>query len=56
MSATRSSPARPFEEIEVVRKRMGWKFLWVSSFGGDFNYDFNVSFKPEEVAVGPRAV
>ena len=42
----------PFQEIEVVRKRMGWKFLWVSSFGGDFNYDFNVSFKPEEVASG----
>src|SRR6202049_4202891 len=42
----------PIEEIEVVRKRMGWKFLWVSSFGGDFNYDFNVSFKPEAVASG----
>jgi predicted dithiol-disulfide oxidoreductase (DUF899 family) len=42
----------PIEEIEVVRKRMGWKFLWVSSFGGDFNYDFNVSFKPEDVLAG----
>jgi predicted dithiol-disulfide oxidoreductase (DUF899 family) len=42
----------PIQEIEVVRKRMGWKFLWVSSFGGDFNYDFNVSFKPEAVASG----
>jgi predicted dithiol-disulfide oxidoreductase (DUF899 family) len=40
----------PIEEIEVVRKRMNWKFLWVSSFGGDFNYDFHVSFRPEEVA------
>jgi len=38
--------------IEVVRKRMGWKFLWVSSFGNDFNYDFHVTFKPEEVATG----
>ncbi len=45
----------PIEEIEVVRKRMGWKFLWVSSFRNDFNYDFQVSFKPEEVAAG-RAV
>jgi predicted dithiol-disulfide oxidoreductase (DUF899 family) len=34
----------PIEEIEVVRKRMGWKLLWVSSFGCNFNYDFNVSF------------
>ena len=40
----------PIEEIEVVRKRMNWKFLWVSSFGSDFNYDFHVSFRPEEVA------
>jgi predicted dithiol-disulfide oxidoreductase (DUF899 family) len=42
----------PIEEIEVVRKRMGWTFLWVSSFGSDFNYDFHVSFKPEDVAAG----
>ncbi len=42
----------PIGEIEVVRKRMDWKFLWVSSFGSDFNYDFNVSFKPEDVATG----
>jgi predicted dithiol-disulfide oxidoreductase (DUF899 family) len=40
----------PIEEIEVVRKRM--TFLWVSSFRSDFNYDFNVSFKPEDVAAG----
>jgi hypothetical protein len=31
---------------------MGWKFLWVSSFQSDFNYDFNVSFRPEDVAAG----
>lgn len=42
----------PIDEIEVVRERMGWNFLWVSSFSNDFNYDFNVSFKPEEVAAG----
>ncbi|MEJ8572914.1 thioredoxin family protein [Microbaculum marinum] len=42
----------PIEEIEAVRKRMGWTFLWVSSFGTDFNYDFNVSFRPEDVAAG----
>ena len=35
-----------------MRKRMDWKFLWVSSFRNDFNYDFNVSFKPEDVAAG----
>ena len=42
----------PIDEIEVVRKRMGWKFLWVSSFRNDFNYDFNVSFRPDDVAAG----
>jgi predicted dithiol-disulfide oxidoreductase (DUF899 family) len=42
----------PIEEIEVVRKRMGWQFCWVSSNKSDFNYDFHVSFRPEEVAAG----
>ena len=42
----------PTEEIEVVRKRMGWRFTWVSSYRSDFNYDFNVSFKPEDIATG----
>jgi predicted dithiol-disulfide oxidoreductase (DUF899 family) len=42
----------PVDEIEIVRKRMGWRFLWVSSFSNDFNYDFNVSFRPEDVAAG----
>ena len=45
----------PIEEIEAVRKRMGWTFPWVSSYRSDFNYDFDVSFKPEEVAAG-RAI
>jgi len=42
----------PIEEIEAVRKRMGWRFRWVSSYHSDFNYDFNVSFTREEVASG----
>ena len=39
-------------EIERFRKRMGWGFTWVSSHGNDFNYDFHVSFTPEERAKG----
>ena len=31
---------------------MGWGIPWVSSGGGDFNYDFHVSFRPEQVAAG----
>lgn len=38
----------PLAEIEAFKKRMGWKFQWVSSFGSDFNFDYHVSFKPEE--------
>ena len=42
----------PLAEIERFRQRMGWRFKWVSSHGSDFNYDFGVSFTPEEVAKG----
>ena len=42
----------PIEEIEAVRRRMGWRFPWVSSYHSDFNYDFNVSFIAEQVASG----
>ncbi|RUL62372.1 DUF899 domain-containing protein [Dyella dinghuensis] len=39
----------PIEEIEALRKRMGWRFPFVSSYHSDFNYDFNVSYTPEQV-------
>lgn len=42
----------PLDEIEAFKKRMGWKFKWVSSFGSDFNYDFHVSYTPEQIASG----
>lgn len=42
----------PLQEIERYRARMGWNIPWVSSHGSDFNYDFKVSFRPEEVAAG----
>jgi predicted dithiol-disulfide oxidoreductase (DUF899 family) len=42
----------PLAEIEAYRKRMGWKFAWVSSYGSDFNYDFHVSFTKEQLAAG----
>ncbi|MGA7404881.1 MAG: thioredoxin family protein [Pseudolabrys sp.] len=45
----------PIEEIEAVRKRMGWKVRWVSSYHSDFNYDFNVSFTHQDAASG-RAI
>src|SRR6266853_4239385 len=42
----------PIQEIEAVRKRMGWRFPWVSSYRNAFNFDFNVSFNPEEMEAG----
>jgi len=33
----------PLDKIERFKKRMGWSFPWVSSFGSDFNYDFHVT-------------
>jgi predicted dithiol-disulfide oxidoreductase (DUF899 family) len=33
----------PIAKIERFKKRMGWTFPWLSSFGGDFNYDFHVT-------------
>ena len=43
----------PLAEIESFKKRMGWRFKWVSSFGSDFNHDYHVSFTPDEMAKGP---
>ena len=42
----------PLAKLEAFKKRMGWKFNWVSSNGSDFNTDFHVSFTKEEVASG----
>ncbi|SEI16971.1 Predicted dithiol-disulfide oxidoreductase, DUF899 family [Rhizobium tibeticum] len=40
----------PLEKIEAYKKRMGWKFPWVSSFDNRFNFDYHVSFSPEDLA------
>jgi predicted dithiol-disulfide oxidoreductase (DUF899 family) len=40
----------PFSKLAAYEKRMGWNFKWVSSFETDFNFDYRVSFTPEEVA------
>jgi len=40
----------PLGKLRSFAARMGWNFKWVSSANCDFNYDYQVSFKPEEVA------
>jgi predicted dithiol-disulfide oxidoreductase (DUF899 family) len=42
----------PLAQIEKFKRRMGWRFKWVSSFGTDFNYDYQVSASPAEKASG----
>jgi predicted dithiol-disulfide oxidoreductase (DUF899 family) len=42
----------PLAKIEAFRKRMGWRFKWVSSNGSDFNRDYHVSFTKEEMDAG----
>lgn len=40
----------PIDRLEAYRNRMGWNLRWVSSLGNDFNFDFAVSFPPDEQA------
>lgn len=42
----------PLEKLQAFAQRMGWTFKWVSSAGNDFNYDFQVSFRPEDLQRG----
>jgi len=42
----------PIAQLQGYRERMGWSFLWVSSLDNDFNFDYHVSFTPEEQESG----
>ena len=42
----------PLSELESYRKRMGWRFKWLSSHGNDFNFDYHVSFTKDDEAKG----
>src|SRR6476469_955614 len=42
----------PLAKLQVFKRRMGWTFPWASSFGGDFNFDFNVSVTEEQQREG----
>jgi predicted dithiol-disulfide oxidoreductase (DUF899 family) len=42
----------PYDKIAAFKKRMGWSFPWVSSAGNDFNYDYHVSFREDELKRG----
>ena len=40
----------PLHKLLAYRQRMGWKFPWLSSAETSFNYDFDVSFTPADIA------
>jgi predicted dithiol-disulfide oxidoreductase (DUF899 family) len=42
----------PLAKLQAFATRLGWSFKWLSSSGSDFNYDYNVSFTPEQLAGG----
>jgi predicted dithiol-disulfide oxidoreductase (DUF899 family) len=42
----------PLAKLQAYKRRMGWTFPWASSFGDDFNFDFNVSITEEQQRAG----
>ena len=42
----------PYEKLASYRRRMGWTFPWYSSYGSDFNFDYQVSYTPAQVESG----
>jgi len=42
----------PLEKLQAYKRRMGWGFPWASSYGSDFNYDFQVSFTEKQLQSG----
>src|ERR1700690_3914638 len=39
----------PLRKLEAFKARMGWTFDWLSAADCDFNYDYAVSFRPDEI-------
>ena len=46
----------PLPKLQAYKRRMGWTFPWASSSGGEFNFDFNVSFTEEQQREGSRRI
>jgi predicted dithiol-disulfide oxidoreductase (DUF899 family) len=42
----------PWPDFAAFKKRMGWRFKWVSSHGSDFNFDYHVSSSENDIAAG----
>jgi predicted dithiol-disulfide oxidoreductase (DUF899 family) len=44
----------PIAKLQAYKRRMGWSFPWASSFGSDFNYDFQAGYTEEQQQSGVR--
>src|SRR5579864_5168554 len=42
----------PLAKIQAYKRRMGWSFPWASSFGSDFNHDFQAAVTAQELQSG----
>ena len=42
----------PLAKLQAYKRRLGWTFPWASSFGSDFNYDFQVAYTEEQQQAG----
>jgi predicted dithiol-disulfide oxidoreductase (DUF899 family) len=40
----------PYEKLKGYQKRLGWSFKWLSSGETSFNFDYQASFTPDELA------
>ena len=39
----------PLQKLNAFKQRMGWTFDWLSSANSDFNFDYAVSFTPDQL-------
>lgn len=46
----------PLAKIERFKRRMGWDFPWLSSFGSDFNHDFHVTLDADHAEYNYAAI
>ena len=44
----------PIDRLIAYKKRMGWKFPYVSTYGTDFPFDFGLALKPEQAKEIPE--
>jgi predicted dithiol-disulfide oxidoreductase (DUF899 family) len=45
----------PLEKLQAYKRRLGWQFPWVSSYGSDYPHDFGFALTPEQQSGGEVA-